>query len=76
MNELNSNNSLLKDDKGNECVRNIVQFVPFNEYRSGEKLARAVFEQIPDQIVEYYKYMQLSPDDLKIKTPIKRNRKG
>ena len=64
MNELDSDGSLLKDNKGNQCIRDIVQFVPFNEYRSGERLAQAVLEEIPDQIVDYYKYLKLSPNDL------------
>jgi hypothetical protein len=52
MMELNSNDNLLKDNKGNQCIRDIVQFVKFNEYKSGEKLAQTVLEQIPDHIID------------------------
>ena len=62
--KLDSDDGLLKDYKGNQCIRDIVQFVPFNEYKNGEKLARAVLEELPEQVVEYYKYMKLSPTDL------------
>ena len=40
--ELDSEFSLLKDNKGNQCIRDIVQFVPFNEYKGGDMLAEAV----------------------------------
>jgi hypothetical protein len=46
--ELYSDFSLLKDNKGHQCIRDIVQFVPFNEYKGGDKLAEAVLEEIPD----------------------------
>ena len=46
--ELDSDFSLLKDNKGNQCIRDIVQVVPFNEYKGGDKLAEAVLEEIPD----------------------------
>ena len=36
--ELDSDFSLLKDNKGNQCIRDIVQFVPYNEYKGGNTL--------------------------------------
>lgn len=64
MNELDSDDSLLKDRNGNQCIRDIVQFVPYNDYKNGDKLAQAVLEEIPNQIVEFYQYLKLSPEDL------------
>ena len=64
MDELDGDDGLLRDRNGNQCIRDTVQFILFNEYKNGEKLAQAVLEEIPNQIRDYYKYLNLSPEDL------------
>ena len=56
--------ALLKDSEGNEAVRDIVQFVPFDRYlESGiEALKEAVLEEIPDQLLAYMHIAGLRPN--------------
>ena len=45
----------LIDSKGVVRMRDLVQFVPFNRFKNDPtKLAEAVLEEIPDQVMEYY----------------------
>ena len=45
-------------------LRDLVQFVPFNNYRNDPiKLAEEVLEEIPRQIVEYYQHQNIPPGE-------------
>ena len=47
---------------GKKRTRDLVQFVPFNKFQNDEnKLSMQVLEEIPRQIVEYYKQNNLNP---------------
>ena len=50
MNELDGDKTPLTDDLGKVTSRDIVQFVPFNEFkeRNGEELAEEVLKEIPE----------------------------
>lgn len=62
INMLDGDEHPLKDSKGNECTRDIVQFVPFNKYKNDpEALAAAVLEEIPSQVLEYYQSNNILP---------------
>ena len=53
---LDSDNEPLKDREGRIAERDIVQFVPFNQYRENPGLlASKVLEEVPDQICGYMK---------------------
>ena len=47
MNELDGDGALLKDDKGNSCERDVVQFVAFNEAIKSGNLEEMVLKEIP-----------------------------
>jgi Copine len=48
---LDSDKRLLKDSEARQAMRDIVQFVPFREFRnSGAALARAVLAELPVQV--------------------------
>jgi len=52
----------LQNSEGVKAQRDLVQFVPFREYQSSqEMLAKAVLEEIPDQLVEYMTSMGILP---------------
>lgn len=62
---LDADDNPLVDTKGRKCVRDLVQFVPFNEYRNDAKeLAKQVLEEIPRQIVEFYGQNNIYPDNI------------
>lgn len=62
---LDADDDPLVDTKGRKCVRDLVQFVPFNQYRNNAKeLAKQVLEEIPRQIVEYYGQNNIYPDSI------------
>jgi len=49
---------------GNFTGRDIVQFVEFSAYKNSQHdLNRAVFEEIPDQLVEYFQSKGIMPND-------------
>ena len=51
---------------GQKRMRDLVQFVPFNKYENDEKkLCSEVLAEIPRQMVEYYKFKNLSPTKIK-----------
>jgi hypothetical protein len=43
----------LKNSRGEKCERDIVQFVPFNQFKHG--LAAEVLAEIPHQVIQYMK---------------------
>ncbi len=62
MNTLDSDDVQLIDSKGQKAVRDIVQFVPMNIFQSdGILLAEKVLEEIPKQIVDYFKLIGEPP---------------
>ncbi len=62
MNTLDSDDVQLIDSKGQKSVRDIVQFVPMNIFQSdGTLLAEKVLEEIPKQIVDYFKLIGEPP---------------
>uniref|UniRef100_A0A8D0BB15 Copine-2 n=1 Tax=Salvator merianae TaxID=96440 RepID=A0A8D0BB15_SALMN len=60
---LDGDNRVLRSYTGEEAVRDIVQFVPFREFRSAPKetLAKAVLAELPQQVVQYFKRQNLPP---------------
>ncbi|KAL7978715.1 hypothetical protein Chor_013204 [Crotalus horridus] len=60
---LDADNRMLRSYTGEEAVRDIVQFVPFREFRNAPKetLAKAVLAELPQQVVQYFKHQNLPP---------------
>ncbi|XP_075796490.1 copine-2 isoform X3 [Pelodiscus sinensis] len=60
---LDGDNRVLRSYTGEEATRDIVQFVPFREFRSAPKetLAKAVLAELPQQVVQYFKHQNLPP---------------
>ena len=55
----------LKSSMGQKRMRDLVQFVSFSKYQNDEKkLASEVLSEIPKQIVEYYKFKNLNPNQI------------
>ena len=62
MSILDSDDVVLMDSKGQRAVRDIVQFVPMNIFKSdGVLLAEKVLEEIPRQIIDYFKLINEPP---------------
>ncbi|CAK94291.1 unnamed protein product (macronuclear) [Paramecium tetraurelia] len=62
MNILDDDEGNLKDSKGNQSFRDLVQFVPFNQFKDNpELLAKNVLQELPDQIVEYMQLVDQQP---------------
>ena len=59
---LDSDDRLLKDEFGNVAQRDIVQFVPFEEFgRDPFRLREEVLQELPDQVVQYYLSRGIKP---------------
>ncbi|XP_059848668.1 copine-2 isoform X2 [Hypanus sabinus] len=60
---LDGDNSVLRSYTGEEATRDIVQFVPFREFRKAPKetLAKSVLAELPQQVVQYFKQRNLPP---------------
>uniref|UniRef100_A0A6I8S3F2 Copine-2 n=1 Tax=Xenopus tropicalis TaxID=8364 RepID=A0A6I8S3F2_XENTR len=60
---LDGDNRVLRSNTGEEASRDIVQFVPFREFRNAPKetLAKAVLAELPQQVVDYFKNHNLPP---------------
>ena len=55
----------LISSKGVKRMRDLVQFVPFSKFQNDEnKLSMEVLEEIPRQIVDYYKMNNLNPNKI------------
>ena len=64
MNILDADEEPLYDNKNRKASRDLVQFVPFNDFKNNPaKLAEEVLEEIPRQIVEYYQHQKISPKE-------------
>ncbi|CAD8199413.1 unnamed protein product [Paramecium pentaurelia] len=62
MNILDDDEGNLKDSRGNQSYRDLVQFVPFNQFKDNpELLAKNVLQELPDQIVEYMQLVDRQP---------------
>jgi hypothetical protein len=58
----------LVDAKGRSADRDLVQFVPFNEFRNNPMLlAEEVLEELPDQLVIYKQMVSEMPGEPKIR---------
>ena len=54
----------LYDSTGRKADRDLVQFVPYNQFKDNpQKLAEQVLEEIPRQVVEYYQHKGIQPND-------------
>jgi hypothetical protein len=61
--KLDNDDLSLCDSKGRKAQRDLVQFVPFNEFRNNpELLAKNVLEELPDQLVEYFELINRKPN--------------
>ncbi|XP_068811466.1 copine-2 isoform X2 [Struthio camelus] len=60
---LDGDNRVLRSYTGEEAARDIVQFVPFRDFRNAPKetLAKAVLAELPQQVVQYFKRQNLPP---------------
>lgn len=68
MEQLDSDDQLLQGSK-KTAQRDIVQFVPFNQYKGQpEELAAAVIEELPNQIVGFYRNIGRKPGNSKMAT--------
>lgn len=62
MEYLDGDNGLV-DSSGRKAKRDLVQFVPFNKYKSNPmKLAENVLEELPMQLCEYMRMVGIKPD--------------
>ncbi|XP_043563078.1 copine-2 isoform X2 [Chiloscyllium plagiosum] len=60
---LDGDSRVLRSYTGEEATRDIVQFVPFREFRNAPKetLAKSVLAELPQQVVQYFKQRNLPP---------------
>jgi hypothetical protein len=58
---LDSDDIELIDSKGNKGARDIVQFVPMNIFENSIILAEKVLEEIPKQLIDYFKLIREPP---------------
>ncbi|XP_041124969.1 copine-7-like [Polyodon spathula] len=60
---LDGDDGVLRAPKGEPVLRDIVQFVPFREFKTASPaaLAKCVLAEVPKQVVEYYSYKAFSP---------------
>ncbi|TSK38535.1 Protein NLRC5 [Bagarius yarrelli] len=60
---LDGDSSALRSHTGEEAVRDIVQFVPFRDFRNAPKetLAKSVLAELPQQVTQYFKQRNLAP---------------
>ena len=57
----------LVSSSGQKRMRDLVQFVPFSKYGNDEKkLASEVLAEIPKQMVEYYQFKNLKPNQIQL----------
>ena len=64
MNVLDADENPLYDRLGRKADRDLVQFVPYNQFKNNpQKLAEQVLEEIPRQVVEYYQHKGIQPND-------------
>ena len=62
---LDGNDNPLINSKGVKRLRDLVQFIPFNNYKKNpDLLAEEVLKEIPKQIVEFYTINHITPNNL------------
>ena len=62
MDILDADENPLYDKNHRKADRDLVQFVPFNQFKNDPpKLAEQVLEEIPRQVVEYYQHKGIKP---------------
>ncbi|CAD8209885.1 unnamed protein product [Paramecium octaurelia] len=65
---LDNDNKTMVDSKGNKATRDLVQFVPFNQFKSDpSRLSKEVLEELPNQLVEYMELVGIRPKPPKSK---------
>uniref|UniRef100_A0A8C6S5E4 Copine VII n=1 Tax=Neogobius melanostomus TaxID=47308 RepID=A0A8C6S5E4_9GOBI len=70
---LDGDDGVLRSPKGEPVLRDIVQFVPFREFKTVNlALAKCVLAEVPKQVMEYYSHKAIAPmsPTLDISTPI------
>uniref|UniRef100_A0A8C6WIE6 Copine-3 n=1 Tax=Neogobius melanostomus TaxID=47308 RepID=A0A8C6WIE6_9GOBI len=62
---LDGDASVLRSSTGEEAVRDIVQFVPFRDFRNAPKetLAKSVLAELPQQVTQYFKQRNVPPNN-------------
>ena len=64
MDVLDADENPLFDKNKRKADRDLVQFVPFNNFKDNpQKLAEEVLEEIPRQVVEYYQHHKIEPKE-------------
>ena len=64
MDILDADDKPLYDRNRRKADRDLVQFVPFNNFQNNaQKLAEEVLEEIPRQVVEYYQHKNIEPKE-------------
>ena len=64
MDVLDADENPLFDKNRRKADRDLVQFVPFNNFKDNpQKLAEEVLEEIPRQVVEYYQHHKIEPKE-------------
>jgi len=64
MDILDADENPLYDKNRRKADRDLVQFVPFNNFKDNpQKLAEQVLEEIPRQVVEYYQHNKIEPNE-------------
>ncbi|CAB1334707.1 unnamed protein product [Coregonus sp. 'balchen'] len=63
MRMLDGDDGILRSPKGEPCLRDIVQFVPFRNFKHGSpaELAKTVLAEVPNQVVDYYNNKGIKP---------------
>ncbi|XP_066274481.1 copine-3-like isoform X1 [Branchiostoma lanceolatum] len=61
---LDGDDGVLKSPRGEPVLRDIVQFVPFRQFqnKAPAALARSVLQELPNQVVQYFKKRGLTPN--------------
>ena len=61
---LDGDNEILRNSRGQAALRDIVQFVEFNQFKNGDisLLAEEVLKEVPDQIVGYMMMKGIKPN--------------
>ncbi|XP_033896311.1 copine-7-like [Acipenser ruthenus] len=69
---LDGDDGVLRAPKGEPVLRDIVQFVPFREFKTASPaaLAKCVLAEVPKQVVEYYSHKAFSPKCPMMDSPI------
>lgn len=60
---LDGDDGVLRSPKGEPVLRDIVQFVPFRDFKTASPaaLAKCVLAEVPKQVVEYYSHKAICP---------------